>query len=317
MLADFRDRLAQSDRSDRLLNLALARIKEAGLVHERTLQRTDSTHVLGAVRDLTRLELVTEAVRSALEEIARTAPHLLAGLVDEAPHRCLVLATRPPPRRRRPPPRARALVHDQDRPVTVRHGRQAPPHGHRRPISAHPACPPGLPTRPAHPACPPGLPTRPAHPAWPAHRPGNPRRPAGMGRRQPRLHRVNTQVRQNVESREAGRWFISITDLTGLGNRVLAHLRLACRTACGCACRGRQPVVEPRGPRRAPNPAATSLPAAAPGMGDGGQMPTGRGRLHFLRGELVARRPLSVARGSIPTYGWQREQRRGVRCRSV
>jgi len=39
--------------------------------------------VLAAVRDLTRLELVTEAVRAALEELARTAGHALAGLVDD------------------------------------------------------------------------------------------------------------------------------------------------------------------------------------------------------------------------------------------
>jgi hypothetical protein len=35
------------------------------------------------VRDLTRLELVTEAVRAALEELARTAGQALAGLVDD------------------------------------------------------------------------------------------------------------------------------------------------------------------------------------------------------------------------------------------
>ncbi|MFI9613680.1 hypothetical protein ACIHCM_18775 [Streptomyces sp. NPDC052023] len=83
MLADFRERIAQDDRADRLLDLALARLKEAGRVRERTTQRTDSTHVLAAVRDLTRLELVTRAVRAALEEAARTAGHLLVGLVDE------------------------------------------------------------------------------------------------------------------------------------------------------------------------------------------------------------------------------------------
>ncbi|EST36116.1 transposase [Streptomyces roseochromogenus] len=65
VLADFRDRLAEDGRADRLLDLALARLKEAGLVRERTTQRTDSTHVLAAVRDLTRLELITEAVRAA------------------------------------------------------------------------------------------------------------------------------------------------------------------------------------------------------------------------------------------------------------
>ena len=83
VLGDFRERLLEGGRADRLLDLALARLKEAGLVRERTSQRTDSTHVLAAVRDLTRLELVTEAVRAALEELARTAGHALDGLVDD------------------------------------------------------------------------------------------------------------------------------------------------------------------------------------------------------------------------------------------
>ena len=84
VLGDFRDRLLEEEgRADRLLDLALARLKDAGLVRERTTQRTDSTHVLAAVRGLTRLELVTEAVRAALEEIARTAAHALEGLVDD------------------------------------------------------------------------------------------------------------------------------------------------------------------------------------------------------------------------------------------
>ncbi|MFJ9530802.1 IS1182 family transposase [Streptomyces cyaneofuscatus] len=83
VLGDFRDRLAEDGRADRLLDLALARLQEAGLVRERTTQRTDSTHVLAAVRDLTGLELVTEAVRAALEEVAAMSPHLLDELVDE------------------------------------------------------------------------------------------------------------------------------------------------------------------------------------------------------------------------------------------
>ena len=73
MLSDFRERLLEDGRADRLLDLALARLKEAGLVRERATWRTGSTHVLAAVRDLTRLELVTEAVRAALEELGRTA----------------------------------------------------------------------------------------------------------------------------------------------------------------------------------------------------------------------------------------------------
>jgi transposase len=83
VLGDFRERLLEDGRADRLLDLALARLKEAGLVRDRTAQRTDSTHVLAAVRDLTRLELVTEAVRAALEELARTADQALEDLVDD------------------------------------------------------------------------------------------------------------------------------------------------------------------------------------------------------------------------------------------
>src|SRR5437764_5438204 len=84
VLSDFRDRLLEEDgRADQLLDLALARLKEAGLVRERATQRTDSTHWLAAVRGLTRLELVTEAVRAALEELARTASQMLDGLVGE------------------------------------------------------------------------------------------------------------------------------------------------------------------------------------------------------------------------------------------
>jgi hypothetical protein len=64
-------------RADKLLDLALEKIRAVGLVRERGRQRTDSTHILATVRDLTRLELVTDAMRAALEELARRAPHEL------------------------------------------------------------------------------------------------------------------------------------------------------------------------------------------------------------------------------------------------
>ncbi|WP_328759869.1 transposase [Streptomyces sp. NBC_00271] len=65
VLSDFRKRVAEGDRADRLLDPAPTRLKEAELVCERTTQRTDSTHVLASVRSLTRPQLVTEAVRAA------------------------------------------------------------------------------------------------------------------------------------------------------------------------------------------------------------------------------------------------------------
>ncbi|WP_406337462.1 hypothetical protein [Streptomyces sp. NBC_00649] len=40
-------------------------------------QRTDSTRILSAARELTRLELVTEAVRAVLEAMAHHAPEVL------------------------------------------------------------------------------------------------------------------------------------------------------------------------------------------------------------------------------------------------
>ncbi|MFJ5534195.1 transposase [Streptomyces sp. NPDC093261] len=83
VLSDFRERLAEGGRADALFDLALARLKDAGLVKARSRQRTDSTYLLASVRELTRLELVLEAVRTALEETARTHPELLDGLVTE------------------------------------------------------------------------------------------------------------------------------------------------------------------------------------------------------------------------------------------
>ncbi|MEV6379762.1 transposase [Streptomyces sp. NPDC051773] len=68
VLSAFRDRLAEGDRADRLLGLPLTRIRRAGLLKGRATQRTDSTHVLSAARELTRLDLVPEAVRAVLEE---------------------------------------------------------------------------------------------------------------------------------------------------------------------------------------------------------------------------------------------------------
>ncbi|MFE2432596.1 hypothetical protein ACFXJ5_38510 [Streptomyces sp. NPDC059373] len=51
-----RCRLAGDGRADLLLDLALERLREAGQVMERGRQRTDSTHIPAAVRDLTRRE---------------------------------------------------------------------------------------------------------------------------------------------------------------------------------------------------------------------------------------------------------------------
>ena len=51
-----------------------------GLLKARGPQRTDSTHVLAAIRVLSRLELVAETLRAALNDLATVAPDWLQGL---------------------------------------------------------------------------------------------------------------------------------------------------------------------------------------------------------------------------------------------
>ena len=77
VLSEFRSRLVAHGASERLLGELLEQFKARGLLTARGKQRTDSTHVLGAVRLLNRLELVAETLRAALEEVATVAPEWL------------------------------------------------------------------------------------------------------------------------------------------------------------------------------------------------------------------------------------------------
>ena len=65
-LAEFRQRLVAGQAEHLLLDRMLDHFKARGLVKARGMQRTDSTHVLGAVHDLHRLELVGETMRARL-----------------------------------------------------------------------------------------------------------------------------------------------------------------------------------------------------------------------------------------------------------
>jgi transposase len=84
VLSEFRSRLVAGNAERLLLDLLLARLREAGLVRSGGRQRTDSTHVLARIRDLNRLELAGEAVRAALEALAASAPGWLAGVIDSS-----------------------------------------------------------------------------------------------------------------------------------------------------------------------------------------------------------------------------------------
>src|SRR6516164_7938141 len=82
VLSEFRSRLVAGAMEAALLEALLARLAELGLVGAGGRQRTDSTHVLGRIRDLNRLELAGETVRAALEALAAAAPGWLAGVID-------------------------------------------------------------------------------------------------------------------------------------------------------------------------------------------------------------------------------------------
>src|SRR5215831_11482956 len=70
LLHDFRQRLLAHDGAQRLLDTFLAVCKARGWIKARGTQRTDSTHVLAAMRTLHRLERVLETMRAALNQLS-------------------------------------------------------------------------------------------------------------------------------------------------------------------------------------------------------------------------------------------------------
>ncbi len=82
VLSNFRERLLKTDPQSLLLDRVLELLREKKLLKERGKQRTDSTHVMASIRVMNRLELVTETVRAALNELATVAPEWLASIAS-------------------------------------------------------------------------------------------------------------------------------------------------------------------------------------------------------------------------------------------
>src|SRR5262245_35130414 len=74
VLSEFRRRLTAQASVELLLERVLALSEAAGLLKRRGRQRSDSTHILAAVRSLNRPELVGESLRHALDALASEAP---------------------------------------------------------------------------------------------------------------------------------------------------------------------------------------------------------------------------------------------------
>jgi transposase len=77
ILSEFRTRLIAGTAEERLLSTLLTGLRERGLLKDRGTQRTDSTHIVAAVRALNRLEIVGETLHAALNVLADLAPDWL------------------------------------------------------------------------------------------------------------------------------------------------------------------------------------------------------------------------------------------------
>jgi transposase len=64
ILSEFRTRLITGDAEQKLLDTLIHRLRESGLLKTHNRQRTDSTHVLGAIRTLNRLETLAGLCRN-------------------------------------------------------------------------------------------------------------------------------------------------------------------------------------------------------------------------------------------------------------
>jgi len=70
VLVYFRDRLEENKAERVIFDGVVELLIELGLVKRRGKQRIDSTHILGYVKEMSRLECAVETVRLALEELA-------------------------------------------------------------------------------------------------------------------------------------------------------------------------------------------------------------------------------------------------------
>ena len=77
VLSEFRTRLLAHGAEGRLFDAILELARRRGLLRAGGRQRSDSTHVIGAMRTMSRLEVVAETLRHALNVLATTAPYWL------------------------------------------------------------------------------------------------------------------------------------------------------------------------------------------------------------------------------------------------
>jgi transposase len=76
-LSEFRTRLVEGNAELLLFDTMLSCLRDKELLKVRGRMRTDSTHILAAIRTLSRLECIGETLRQALNVLATVAPDWL------------------------------------------------------------------------------------------------------------------------------------------------------------------------------------------------------------------------------------------------
>ena len=77
VLSEFRERLTEHETARRMFEAVLVRLQALGLLRKGGKQRTDASYVLGATQVLSRVQLVAETMRLALETLADERPEWL------------------------------------------------------------------------------------------------------------------------------------------------------------------------------------------------------------------------------------------------
>jgi transposase len=83
VLSEWRKRLIDHEKSERLLEIMLTYLSQENLIKQRGKQRTDSTHILAAIRQLNRLECVGETMRKVLNDLSYFATEWLKDKVSQ------------------------------------------------------------------------------------------------------------------------------------------------------------------------------------------------------------------------------------------
>lgn len=82
VLSEFRGRLLAGQKEQVLLDELLRVLKQRSLFKAQSQARTDSTHILAAIRQLNRIEIVGETLRRALNELAEAFPDWVKATVQ-------------------------------------------------------------------------------------------------------------------------------------------------------------------------------------------------------------------------------------------